>query len=132
VARRDVPLRAIDHPGVAVAPSRGADHRGVRTSVLLGDRIRVAALAPARREEVPLPLVRGGVREWDRRPPRDIPEPAGGLAPLLLNQDLSEQVEALTSVVLRVVDRVEARVEHPLLCVRGALGAEPIVFLALE
>ena len=108
------------------------DHRGVRTGVLLRDRVRVAPLAPARREEVPLLLVLGGVREWDRRPPRDVPEPAGGRAPLLLDQDLLEEVEALTAVVLRVVDRVEAGVEHRPLRVRGALRAEPVVLLALE
>src|SRR4029450_817416 len=80
----------------------------------------------------PPPLSPRGVPERDRPPPRDVPEPAGGRAPLLLDQDLLEEVEALTAIVLRVVDRIEASVEHRPLRVRGALRAEPVVLLALE
>jgi hypothetical protein len=49
VTRRHVPLRAVDHPAVAVAHGRGLDHRRVGARAGLGDRVGVASLTAARR-----------------------------------------------------------------------------------
>ena len=131
VARGHVPLLAVDHPVVAVAPRGGRDHRRVGAGAFLRDRVGVAPLSADRRAQVPLLLCLGAALQGDRRAPREVPERAGRVPPLLLDQHLLEGVEPLPAVLDGVVDAVEVPVEDRAFGGGVALGREAVVRLAL-
>ena len=132
VAARHVPLLALEHPSVAVAPSGRRDHRHIRPGTLLGDRVRVPPFTPARRPQEPLLLLLGPRGERDRGTPRDVPEGVRDAAPLLLDEHHLEGVEALAAVLDGVVDRREPVVDHRLLRRRRAPRGQAVVLLTLE
>jgi len=131
VTRGDVPLLAGDDPIGVVALRRRFDHRGIGAGVLLGDRVGITPLASTSRTQEPFLLLLRAGGERDGRPPRDVPERSGGVAPLLLDQHLSEQVVAAAAVRLGVVDRMEVPVEDGLLRRRGALRRQAAIRFAL-
>ena len=115
---------------VAGPRRRGPHHRRVGAGALLGDRVRIPALAAAGGSKEPLLLLLGPGGERDRGPPRDVPEGPGGATPLLLDQHLLEEVVSAAAVLFRVVDRVEVPVEDRLLRSGVARRREAVVRLA--
>ena len=132
IAARDVPLLAAQHPVGAVSRGGRGDHRDVGARVGLGDRVGVPAFPRARRPQEPLLLFLRAGRQRDRRAPRDVPQRARHVAPLLLHEHHLEGVEPATAVGLGVVDRMELPVEHRPFRGGGTRGREAVVLLAFE
>ena len=131
VAGGHVPFLAVEDPStIDVAPRSRANHRRVRACLLLGDRVRVAALPPGCGTQVALLLRLGAASERDRGAPREVPQRARGTAPLFLDQHLLEGVETLTPVFQCVIDRIEVRIEHRLFRASGTLRRQSVVLLA--
>ena len=131
VAAGDVPLLTIQHPAIAITPGHRRHHGHVGSGSFLGDGVGVAPFTADGGPQVSLLLILGPGLERDRWPPRDVPQRPGCVPPLLLDQHLLEQVEALATVGDRLVDRVESGVQYLALgCGRAGLG-EPVVLLAL-
>jgi hypothetical protein len=128
----DVPFLASDQPLVPV-PGRGRlDHGRVGPCPLLGYRVGIASLAPARGTEVTVLELLAALTHRERGAPDQVPQRTGRLAHLLLHEDLLEQAEGAAAVLLRVIDRVEALLEDGVVHFLGGFGAEAVVHLAFE
>src|SRR4029077_13734600 len=127
----------------------GLDPARVRACAGLGDGEGAATLALAARDEVVAFLRLGAEAQGIGGVPNDRPERAGGLAEFLAHQHLLEDREALSAVLARMVDAVEAvlddgpaqprqglrrqmAVELQLLLLREEPGLRELLRLALQ
>src|SRR5260221_2064594 len=97
----------------AVAPDRRGSHLPrIGAGALLADGEAIAALAAATRQQIAPSLLRRAVLERDGRLPCRTQDAACSIAELFIDEGLLKQVEPLSAMLARVIDGVEAGLQH--------------------
>ena len=108
IADGNEPFFTVNFPTPIDLVGTGQAHGRVGACVGLGDGIGITAFALASRDQVLLLLRLSGETHRVGGVPERIPDGAGGLAQLFVEEGLLEDTEALAAVCFAVVRRVEA------------------------